>query len=65
MASAASIPVLLFDDGLLDATLCQALSGSGFQLLATADVEAGVRLLCAKVKSRWWRSSACRSQTIS
>jgi hypothetical protein len=45
MTSTAKIPVLLFDDGLLDATVRQAVGGSGFQVLATADLEAGVRFL--------------------
>jgi ActR/RegA family two-component response regulator len=45
MRTEAMVPVLLFDDGLLDASLRRALSASGFQLLETADVEAGVRLL--------------------
>lgn len=45
MGSEPRVPVLLFDDELLNATLRAALSGSGFQVLETADIEAGVRLL--------------------
>lgn len=45
MMTESLVPVLLFDDGLLDAMQRQALARSGFQVLETTDIGAGVRLL--------------------
>lgn len=45
MISESLVPVLLFDDELLDAPLRQALGASGFQVVQTTDIGAGVRFL--------------------